>query len=96
MNSPRRGKQGIQNGKRISQALGKLICNEVFNFLVNLNASYILIKLISSWEVVTHAFNPSTQKAEATDLCEYQAIPVYQVSSRTASTQRIPVSKKET
>jgi hypothetical protein len=41
---------------------------------------------------VAHAFNPSTQEAEAG---EFKASLVYRVSSRTArATQRNPVSKK--
>jgi hypothetical protein len=44
---------------------------------------------------VAHAFNPSTQEAEAGGF-EFKASLVYKVSSRTArATQRNPVSKKQ-
>jgi hypothetical protein len=46
--------------------------------------------------VVAHAFNPSTQEAEADlieDLCEFKASLVYRGSSRTAkAAQKNPVS----
>jgi hypothetical protein len=44
---------------------------------------------------VAHAFDASTQEAEAkADLCEFEASLVYRVSSKTArGTQRNPVSK---
>jgi hypothetical protein len=45
--------------------------------------------------VVAHAFNPSTQEAEAGGF-EFEASLVYRVSSRTArATQRNPVSKNK-
>jgi hypothetical protein len=48
-----------------------------------------------SWAVVAHAFNPSTQEAEAGGFSEFEASLVYKVSSRTAkATQRNPVSKQ--
>jgi hypothetical protein len=47
--------------------------------------------------VVVHAFNPSTQEAEAGGSLEFEASLVYRVSSRTArATQRNPVSKNKT
>jgi hypothetical protein len=46
--------------------------------------------------VVVHAFNPSTQEAEA-GLSEFKASLVYKVSSRTTrATQRNPVLKNKT
>ena len=45
--------------------------------------------------MVAHAFNPSTQEAEAGE-SEFEASLVYKVSSRTArARQRNPVSKKK-
>ena len=46
---------------------------------------------------VAHAFHPSTQEAEAGDLCEFEASMVYKASSRTGSktTQRNPDSENE-
>ena len=48
--------------------------------------------------VVVHSFNPSTQKAEAEDPCEFKASLIYRASSRKARavTQRNPISKKPT
>lgn len=45
----------------------------------------------------THAFNPSTPKAEAADLCEFEAILIYMVSSRSSQgyIERGPVSVKQ-
>jgi len=44
--------------------------------------------------VVAHAFNPSTQEAEAGGSLEFEASLVYRVSFRAArTTQRKPVSK---
>ena len=34
---------------------------------------------------MAYAFNPSTQKAEAVDLCEFEASLVYRASARTGS-----------
>jgi hypothetical protein len=46
--------------------------------------------------VVAHAFNPSTQEAEAGRSLEFEASLVYRVSSRTAkATHRNPVSKNQ-
>jgi hypothetical protein len=46
--------------------------------------------------VVTHAFEPSTQEAEAGWISEFEASLVYKVSSRTArAIQRNPVSKNQ-
>jgi hypothetical protein len=43
--------------------------------------------------IVVQAFNPSTQEAEAVDLCESRASLGYRVSFRTVrATQRNPVS----
>ena len=45
--------------------------------------------------MMVHAFNPSTQKAEAGKISEFQASLVYRVSSRTArAIQRKPCLKK--
>lgn len=45
---------------------------------------------------LVHTFNPGTLKAEQADLSEFEASPVYRVSSRTLqSYRRNPVSKKE-
>ena len=59
----------------------------------------IIVKLIYLCQaVVTHAFNPSTWKAEAGESLssEFDASPVYRVSSRTArATQKNPVSEKK-
>ena len=50
-----------------------------------------------SQAVVVHAFNPSTQEAEAGQSLEFEASLVYRMSSRTVrTTQRNPVSKKQT
>jgi hypothetical protein len=38
----------------------------------------------AGWAVIAHVFNLSTQKAEAGDLCEFEASLVYIISSRTA------------
>ena len=44
----------------------------------------------------THAFNPSTWKAEAGGISEFESSLVYRVSFRTArATQRKPVSKNK-
>jgi hypothetical protein len=46
--------------------------------------------------VVVHAFNPSTQEAEAGRFLMFEASLVYKVSSRTArAIQRNPVSKNQ-
>jgi hypothetical protein len=46
--------------------------------------------------VVAHAFNPSTQEAEAGWISEFEASLVYRVSSRKArATQRNPVWKNQ-
>jgi hypothetical protein len=46
--------------------------------------------------VVAHAFNPSTQEAEAGGFLSSEASLVYKMSSRTArATQRNPVSKNQ-
>lgn len=47
--------------------------------------------------MVVHAFNPSTQEAEAGGVCEFWASPVYKASFRTAREviERNPVSKKQ-
>ena len=46
--------------------------------------------------MVAHAFNPSTQEAEAREISEFEASLVYKVSSRTPrATQRNPVSKNQ-
>jgi hypothetical protein len=46
--------------------------------------------------MVVHAFNPSTQKAEAGGFLEFEASLVYKVNSRTArATQRNPVLKNQ-
>jgi hypothetical protein len=46
--------------------------------------------------VVAHAFNPSTQEAEAGGTLEFEASVVYKVSSRTArAIQKNPVSKNQ-
>jgi hypothetical protein len=46
--------------------------------------------------MVAHAFNPSTQEAEAGGFLEFEASLVYRVSSRTArAIQRNPVLKKK-
>jgi hypothetical protein len=42
-----------------------------------------------------HTFNPSTWEAEQVDLCEFKAILVYRVISRTAkATERNPILKR--
>jgi hypothetical protein len=46
--------------------------------------------------MVAHAFNPSTQEAEAGRISEFKTSLVYKVSSRTAwATKRNPVSKNQ-
>jgi hypothetical protein len=46
--------------------------------------------------MLAHAFNPSTQEAEAGRFSEFEASPVYKVSSRTArAIQRNPVLKNQ-
>jgi hypothetical protein len=46
--------------------------------------------------MVAHAFNPSTQEAEAGGFLSSRASLVYNVSARTArTTQRNPVSKNQ-
>ena len=45
---------------------------------------------------MTHTFNLSTKKAEASTSLEFEASLVYRMSSRTArASQRNPVSKKQ-
>ena len=43
---------------------------------------------------MAHAFNPSTQEAEA-ELCEFEASLVYKVSSRTGSKARETLFQKK-
>ena len=46
--------------------------------------------------MVVHTFNPSTQEAEAGNLCEFKASLIYIVSSKAArATQRNLVSKNQ-
>ena len=46
--------------------------------------------------MVAHVFSPSTQEAEAGDICEFSAILVDKASSKTAkATQRNPVLKQQ-
>jgi hypothetical protein len=42
-------------------------------------------KRLASLALVVHAFNPSTQEAEAGKLCEFEASLVYIVNSCTAT-----------
>ena len=46
---------------------------------------------------MVHAFNPTLRRQKQVDLCEFDSILVYKVSSRTVSavTQRNPVSKNK-
>ena len=44
-----------------------------------------LLNAQSSWVVVVHSFNPSTQRQRQADLYEFKPSLVYRVSSRTGS-----------
>jgi hypothetical protein len=59
--------------------------------------SLISLRFIFLWPgVAAHAFNPSTQEAEAGGFLSSRLAVVYRVSSRTArAIQRNPVSKKK-
>ena len=60
-----------------------------------MDVSKILLKIIFRQAVVVQAFNHSTQEAEASNRCEFEASLVYRVNYKTARaiTQRNPISK---
>jgi hypothetical protein len=59
------------------------------------NCNKLKLKYANSPGVVVHAFNPSTQEAEAGGFSEFEASLVYRVSSRIARATQRTLSRKK-